>query len=134
MVDVRIVQEWVDKAGEDFAFALVNLQEEKPFFSQICFHFHQAAEKYLKAYIVAWGLDFRKVHDLVLLQKICAARDPAAEELRESCAFLTAFYVDTRYPVHWPTHYSREEAQRAYHSAEIVKHWVERRLPSSGSG
>ncbi len=41
MVDVRIVQEWVDKAGEDFAFALVNLQEEKPFFSQICF---QSAE------------------------------------------------------------------------------------------
>lgn len=58
MVDIRIFQEWLDKAGEDFAFALVNLQEGKPFFSQICFHFHQAAEKYLKAYIVAWGLDF----------------------------------------------------------------------------
>jgi HEPN domain-containing protein len=131
MVDDRIVREWVDKASEDFAFALVNLQEGKPFFSQICFHFHQSAEKYLKACIVAWGLEFRKIHDLVLLQKICNAREPAAEELRDACAFLTAFYVDTRYPVHGPTHYSSEEAQRAYHSAEIVKQWVERQFPSS---
>jgi len=28
LVDVRIVQEWVDKVGEDFAFALVNLSAE----------------------------------------------------------------------------------------------------------
>ncbi|HTX54503.1 MAG TPA: hypothetical protein VMD08_13925 [Candidatus Baltobacteraceae bacterium] len=45
MVDPRIVQGWMDKAGEGFAF--VNLQEGKPFFSQIRFHFHQATEKYL---------------------------------------------------------------------------------------
>ncbi len=84
-----------------------------------------------KACIVVWGRESQKLHDLVLLQKICTAREPAAEELRDACAFLTAFYVDTRYPVHWPTHYSGEEAEHAYHFAEIVKRWVERRLSSS---
>ena len=52
MVDQGIVKEWVSKADEDFYFARVNLEEKKRFFAQICFHFHQAAEKYLKAYII----------------------------------------------------------------------------------
>jgi len=43
----------VDKGRGGFAFAKVNLEERKPFFAQICFHFHQAAEKYLKAFIIA---------------------------------------------------------------------------------
>lgn len=60
MVDERILREWMAKAHEDFAFAQINLEEGKPFFAQICFHFHQAAEKYLKAYIVTNELDFRK--------------------------------------------------------------------------
>jgi len=48
MVDPRIIKEWLDKADEDFGFADSNLQEDSTFYAQICFHFHQAAEKYLK--------------------------------------------------------------------------------------
>jgi HEPN domain-containing protein len=44
MADPRIVQEWLEKAYEDFAFAQANLEDGKPFFAQICFHFHQSAE------------------------------------------------------------------------------------------
>jgi HEPN domain-containing protein len=57
MVEAAIIREWIAKADEDFDFALVNLEEGKPFAAQICFHFHQSAEKYLKAYIVltTWG-------------------------------------------------------------------------------
>jgi HEPN domain-containing protein len=131
MGEQRLVQEWLTKASEDFAFARVNLVEQKPFHAQICFHFHQAVEKYLKAYIVAHELDFRKLHDLPLLLKICAGHDPAAYQLQEACEYLSAFYVETRYPVHWPTHYSSEEAQRAMESAELIKAWVETRLGSA---
>jgi HEPN domain-containing protein len=128
MADGRLVQEWLSKAAEDFAFARVNLAEQKPFYAQICFHFHQAAEKYLKAYIVAHDLDFRKLHDLPLLLKICASHDPAAHQLDDACEYLSPFYVETRYPVHWPTHYSPEDAQRAHEAAELIKAWVEARL------
>ncbi len=130
MAESQLVQEWLAKAAEDFAFARVNLEEAKPFYAQICFHFHQASEKYLKAYIVAYDLDFRKLHDLPLLLKICGAHDPAAAQLHEACAYLSAFYVETRYPVHWPTHFSPEEAQRARQAAELVKSWVEGRVRS----
>lgn len=69
MAEARLVREWLEKAADDFAFARVNLEEGKPFYAQICFHFNQAAEKYLKAYIVAHDLDFRKLHDFPLLLK-----------------------------------------------------------------
>lgn len=82
-VDPAIAQEWLAKAGEDFGFALVNLQERKPFAAQICFHFHQAAEKYLRAYIVAHDLEFRKIHDLLLLLATCMSHEPAAASLYE---------------------------------------------------
>ena len=56
MVDIEIVQEWLAKADEDFEFARTNFEEGKPFFARICFHFQQAAEKYLKSYIIAHEL------------------------------------------------------------------------------
>ena len=52
MVDQDIIEEWISKAREDFEFAHINLKEEKPFPAQICFHFQQAAEKYLKAFLL----------------------------------------------------------------------------------
>lgn len=128
MVENEIVREWLTKANEDFAFAEVNLVEGKPFFAQICFHFHQSAEKYLKAYIIAHDLDFRKVHDLTLLLKICLAKDSAYAQLREDCEYLNAFYVETRYPVHWPTHFTSEEAQKAARAAGNIKVVINERL------
>lgn len=71
MANVRVVKEWIIEADEDFNFASVNLDEQDKFFSRICFFFQQAAEKYLKAYIVAYDLTFQKIHDLTKLLKIC---------------------------------------------------------------
>jgi len=34
------------------------------------------------------------------------------------------FYIDTRYPVHWPTHYDKEDAVNARDSAEKVRKWI----------
>jgi len=50
MADPQIIDEWLKKADEDYAFA-VSIVEDSTFYAQICFHFHQAAEKYLKTYI-----------------------------------------------------------------------------------
>jgi len=131
MAEPRLVREWLAKAAEEFAFARVNLEGGKPFYAQICFHFHQAAEKYLKAYIVGHDLDFRKLHDLPLLLSICAVHGPAADRLREAWQYLSASYVETRYPVHWPTHFSGEEAQLALQAADLIKSWVEAQARSA---
>jgi HEPN domain-containing protein len=48
MADPSVINEWLKKADEDFGFA-VSVIEDSTFYAQICFHFHQAAEKYLKS-------------------------------------------------------------------------------------
>ncbi len=128
MVDPSITREWSSKADEDFEFARINLDEGKNFYAQICFHLQQAAEKYLKAFIIAHDLEFRRIHDLGLLLKICSARDPSFEDLKEDCEYLTAYYVDTRYPVHWPTRFSKEEAQKALQSSDRIRILVKKKL------
>ncbi|MEW6440535.1 MAG: HEPN domain-containing protein [bacterium] len=128
MADVRLSREWFDKAEEDFEFARLNHEEGKPFFSQICFHFQQAAEKLLKAYVVAHELEFRKIHDLTVLLKICASKDSSLERLADDCEFLNAYYVESRYPVHWPTHFTREETCKAYAAAARIRSEIKARL------
>lgn len=74
MVDRRLVDEWLAKADEDYGFASSIIQDST-YYAQICFHFHQAAEKYLKTYIVANELPFEKIHDLLILLKTCCTKD-----------------------------------------------------------
>jgi len=128
MVDDEIVKEWIEKADEDFEFALVNFREEKQFFAQICFHFQQAAEKYLKAYIISRDLEFRKIHELPMLLKICLSKAPSFDDLEEECEFLNTFYVETRYPVHWPTHFSRDETEKAFQAAKAIQSFVKKKM------
>ena len=128
MGNTSIVEEWIEKADEDFEFALVNLQEGKPFIAQICFHFQQAAEKYLKAYIVAKDLEFRKTHDLPMLLNICISKNSAFETLSEDCEYLNTFYIESRYPVHWPTNYTKGEALKAKTAVQHIHDAIETAL------
>lgn len=120
-------KEWLKKADEDLTFAS-SVLPETTFYPQVCFHFQQAAEKYLKAYIVANDLEFRKVHDLRKLLKICEGKDNSFSLLRDEADYLSPFYVDTRYPVHWPATVGREEAFQAEAAARKIKNFVEKLL------
>jgi HEPN domain-containing protein len=120
MAEPRVVDEWVKKAEEDYQFA-ASVLEDSTFYAQICFHFHQAAEKYLKAFIVARDLEFQKIHDLLVLLKLCSAAEPGLSKIQDDCKFLNRFYIDTRYPVHWPTNYSEEEALKAQSACVQVR-------------
>ena len=112
----------------------VEFKRRQNFFSQICFHFQQAAEKYLKLFIVSQELEFRKIHDLPLLLKICSSKDSSLEEIREDCEYLNPFYVDTRYPAHWPTNFSSHEAQKALQSASRIRSIIKEKLRKYSNG
>ena len=99
-MQIKIAKEWISKADEDFGFASISI-EYNDYFPQICFHFHQASEKYLKAFIVANELDFRPIHNLLELLEICKSMEPGVKEVEKCCRYLNPFYIDTRYPVHW---------------------------------
>ena len=130
MADIEITREWIAKADDDFKFALANLEEGKPFLALICFHFQQSAEKYLKAYIVAHDLEFKKIHDLLALLKTCIGMNSSLEQLNSDCEFLNTFYIETRYPVHWPTHFTKEEAAKAKSAADRIRQVITKALSS----
>jgi HEPN domain-containing protein len=119
----EIAQEWLAKAEDDYGFACAGL-EDTDYFAQVCFHFQQAAEKYLKTFIVANKLEFKAVHNLLVLLDICKQKDADAEKLREACLFLNPFYIDTRYPVQWPANYDRTVAAEAGKMVEIIRNWT----------
>jgi len=122
-MQAEIIREWIEKAEEDFGFASSSI-EHTDYFAQICFHFQQPAEKYLKAFIIANKLEFRPIHNLIELLEISRQREPRIEEIEEDCRYLNPFYIDTRYPVHWPTHYDKEIAIKAKNSAKKIRNWV----------
>jgi len=123
----EIVKEWIEKAEEDYGFACASM-ENTDYFAQVCFHFQQAAEKYLKAFIVAHKLEFRAVHNLLELLEICRQNEPGIQELQEACRFLNPFYIDTRYPVHWPAHYDKNTGIKAKEETSKIKDWVKKSL------
>jgi HEPN domain-containing protein len=116
MVDKKIISEWLSKADEDYGFAS-SVLEDSQYYAQLCFHFQQAAEKYLKAFIVAHELEFKKVHDLAELLNNCCEKEPGLSCLRDDCNYLSRFYIDTRYPVHWPSSYTKDDAHKSQQAA-----------------
>jgi len=123
----EIAREWIEKAEEDYGFACESIGATD-YFAQVCFHFQQAAEKYLKAFIVANKLEFRAVHNLLELLEICRTKSSDIKELERSCRFLNAFYIDTRYPVHWPTSYDEDTAIEARREASEIRDLVKNAL------
>ena len=129
MADPQIISEWLKKANEDLEFA-ISVIEDSTFYAQICFHFHQAAEKYLKSLIIAYDLEFKKIHDLPVLLKLFLVKNPELKKLMNDCRLLNGFYIDTRYPVHWPTQYTKEEALKAKKAAEHIGVEIKKALKS----
>lgn len=127
MADPLLVQEWISKADEDTEFA-TSVMEVSHHYAQICFHFHQAAGKYLKAYIIANDLEFKRIHDLPVLLNLCMQKDPDLERILDDCKFLNRYYIDTRYPVHWPISYNKEEAHKARLAAERISNAIKNAL------
>lgn len=123
MAKPQVIREWLNKADEDFDFA-ESVLEDSTFYAQICFHFHQAAEKYLKAFVVGNDLEFLKIHDLQVLLKLCKTKDKSLEILKDDCRLLNRFYIDTRYPVHWPTNYTIDSAKEAKAAALKIRNKI----------
>jgi HEPN domain-containing protein len=53
---------------------------------------------------------------------------PELQILLDDCKFLNRYYIDTRYPVHWPTSYDKEETQKAKLAAEHIRDTIKNKL------
>lgn len=92
------VLSWLSKADNDRRAAQLALQASPPITDVAGFHLQQAAEKLLKAFLVARRVSFEKIHDLSELIEQCIEVEAEFTSLRHEVAALTPFAVRYRYP------------------------------------
>lgn len=93
-----IVSSWIKKADRDLEVSKRELKLSNPYTDIICFHAQQAAEKYMKAYLIWLDIEFQKTHDIEDLVILASKKDCSILELKDSGAELSSFAVEIRYP------------------------------------
>jgi HEPN domain-containing protein len=113
-VKLELVRQWLARTDNDLETAKYLFASGRPFFSAICFHSQQAAEKYFKALLTWHQIEFPKTHDLELLLALIASTDSALASSLTGVDVLNPYGVEIRYPGDFPdtTDADAEEAMR----------------------
>ena len=114
--------DWLRRAFSDLSLAGVPLPPGV-LYTELCFHAQQAVEKSIKAVLVHYGVEFRKVHNLDYLFSLLPPNTllpPEAEDVLE----LTSYAVMFRYPGDYEE-ITEQEYQEAIFSARHVYQWAE---------
>ena len=121
------VHQWLKKAESDHRTAKILLNAEVDDYFPCAFHSQQTAEKFLKAYLVCYQVEFRKTHDLDELLNLTDSMDPSIRDEIGSCVWLTPYGVEFRYPGEYPV-VDHDTAKKAYGESELVKEAIMKRL------
>lgn len=126
--EIELAKQWLAKADNDLLNVDNNLKAEKVPFDTVCFHCQQAAEKMLKAFLVANQKSYPVTHNLLLILEQILPLNPGAERLRDALALLTPYAVEVRYPdeVFLP---STADAAEAREAVDRVRIWLESVCP-----
>jgi HEPN domain-containing protein/predicted nucleotidyltransferase len=120
---------WMRRAQHDFDAMEGMAKWDSAPWDVICFHAHQAAEKLLKACLIARSIQPPRTHDLCGLLDLCVHTGLDLERLRGACETLNDLWPRARYPEDGePT---SSEAARAIAAATAVRDAVLPLLDSS---
>jgi HEPN domain-containing protein len=121
MSDVNNPSDWVKKAEEDYAIAVLLLRRKKPLTYGVTFHAQQCAEKYIKALLVLHGQIPAKTHDLVALSNQCLQVGIILPIHTKELQLLTDYAVRVRYPGDDPT---PDDAKQMLEIAKAVRKYA----------
>jgi len=95
---MKKVRQWISYGNADLRMANLGftLGETAPF-HLIAYHAQQSVEKYLKAYLLFFGVEFPYTHNLLRLLDLCPEKDTWAGKM-SSLQKLIPYAVSTRYP------------------------------------
>src|SRR5919108_1896932 len=92
------VQQWLDKAHKDLQAATILFNSDIEDYDNVGFHAQQAAEKFIKALLVRYQIEFPKTHSITVLRQLIAQVDQALAERLALADALTPYGVEFRYP------------------------------------
>jgi HEPN domain-containing protein len=127
-VIVEFTIQWVEKAEADFNTADYLCTAGSSYAHAAAFHAQQAAEKYLKAYLVSCQVEFKKTHDLAALLKLASTVDEELSVILTEAEALTPYGVEYRYPGDYPQ-VTPDIAKEALRIASQVRDEIRNRLP-----
>lgn len=115
----KSTREWIKKAESDYQLAVSLLRRRKlPVRDHVCFHFQQAAEKYVKARLEQANVRFPKTHDIEKLLQIAAPLEPLWVALEPAGKRLSDYAARIRYPGNEAT---VTEMKTAHRDARIIR-------------
>jgi len=118
-------REWLNRARSNLALAKSRIPGA--YLEDLCFDAQQAAEKAIKAVMIARGIDFPYIHDLGALLALLEEQGETISEPVLRAVSLTTYATATRYPnVGRPV--EEGEYLEAIAIAEAVVRWAEERL------
>ena len=118
----KLLSFWKIKADNDIKTIENELKSEEPVTDSICYHSQQAAEKYLKLFLVSEGKEPARSHNIAFLKNECENINSVFSELTD-IEYLTDYAVDLRYPDNFYIP-SLEEAKDAYSDTLKVKVFI----------
>lgn len=122
------VRAWLEKGDDDLRSARILLGADPPLTDVVCFHSQQAAEKYLKGFLVYNGVEPPFTHNLTTLLILCKQHDSALVAYLRPAEILNPFAVRFRYPgMEEPTDLTT--ARSALNAAEDICNAVRSRIP-----
>lgn len=121
------VQQWLAKAEQDLRAARVILEARFEDYENVGFHAQQAAEKFLKAFLVRHQIEFPKTHNIALLRQLAAQVDKGLADGLAPADVLTPLGVAFRYPGGLPP-VSRDQASHLLGLGEQVRDAILARL------
>ena len=118
LIPVDDFRTWVEYGEQDIALAKSALRRRKPLLNGACFHSQQCGEKYLKALPLSKVVIFPKLHDLVILDRMCNDAGIITGFDQVQLVDLSEHAVTTRYP---GAHLTLEDAKEALEIAKSIR-------------
>lgn len=100
--------DWFLHGDHDLQSAKLLFKNKGPT-DNIAFSLQQAAEKYLKGYLISKGWKLQKIHDLEVLISEASRNDKTFKVFLDFARVISAVYVEGRYPAGPPKEYSMEQ-------------------------
>lgn len=119
---------WFERAEHNLLSISNNLASAKVPWDNVTFDAQQAAEKYLKGFLVYHGCRPPKIHDLVELLAVCTDHGPELSVLKPDCRDLTQLAGVSRYPDN-PGEPTEADARKAVDIAHRIRDVVRARVP-----
>ena len=120
------INEWIERAEGDYETVIdLYKKKKKRQFYIVAFHCQQCSEKYLKALLTSYKIEFPRHHDLEELLVLLLQKDPLLAPIRKYLKELTPFAVAFRYP---GEDIIKEETQSAVRTMKQVRLILRKRL------